>query len=203
MDSHNPPEYNGFKIVSGSSTIHGEEMQEVRRLIERRDFLTGAGSEHTVDVGGPVMHRLLEKLNSRLPNCSSRWMAVFRIIIPRQVGFWRPAHDRLRARDSQPQTRGHHHWRSEVCAIALRRHPQARRQCHHVAHRPFADQGQNEGVARGTGVAQSGQPLSAQLADLPQTFTTPENCVDCADDIKFEVVKRVCLEHAACVSAAF
>jgi len=43
-------------------------------------------------------------------------------------------------------------------------------------------------------VAQSGQPLSAQLSDLPQTFTTPEIRVDCADVIKFEVVRRV-TEH--------
>ena len=43
-------------------------------------------------------------------------------------------------------------------------------------------------------VAQSGQPLSAQLADLPQTFTTPEIRVDCPDDIKFDVVRRV-TEH--------
>jgi len=40
-------------------------------------------------------------------------------------------------------------------------------------------------------VAQSGQPLSAQLADLPPTFTTPEIRVDCSDDVKFEVVRRV------------
>jgi len=31
--SHNPSEYNGFKVVSGSSTIHGEQIQEVRRSI--------------------------------------------------------------------------------------------------------------------------------------------------------------------------
>jgi phosphomannomutase/phosphoglucomutase len=40
-------------------------------------------------------------------------------------------------------------------------------------------------------VAQSGQPLSAQLADLPRTFTTPELRVDCPDNVKFEVVRRV------------
>jgi phosphomannomutase/phosphoglucomutase len=40
-------------------------------------------------------------------------------------------------------------------------------------------------------VAHSGQPLSAQLADLPETFTTPEIRVDCPDEIKFEVVRRV------------
>ncbi|MGA2738962.1 MAG: hypothetical protein ABSG65_16110 [Bryobacteraceae bacterium] len=36
-----------------------------------------------------------------------------------------------------------------------------------------------------------GQPLSSQLADLPETFTTPEIRVDCADDVKFDVVRRV------------
>src|SRR5262245_31620023 len=27
--SHNPSEYNGFKVVSGPSTIHGEQIQEL------------------------------------------------------------------------------------------------------------------------------------------------------------------------------
>lgn len=40
-------------------------------------------------------------------------------------------------------------------------------------------------------VAKSGQPLSFQLADLPKTVTTPEIRVDCADEVKFEVVRRV------------
>jgi len=40
-------------------------------------------------------------------------------------------------------------------------------------------------------VAQSAQPLSAQLAGLPPTVATPEIRVDCADDRKFEVVRRV------------
>src|SRR6202046_4689031 len=31
--SHNPSEFNGFKTVCGSGTIHGEDIQEVRRLI--------------------------------------------------------------------------------------------------------------------------------------------------------------------------
>jgi phosphomannomutase / phosphoglucomutase len=36
--SHNPPEYNGFKIGAGKTTFHGPEIQELRRLIEARDF---------------------------------------------------------------------------------------------------------------------------------------------------------------------
>jgi phosphomannomutase/phosphoglucomutase len=30
--SHNPPEYNGFKIARGPATIYGEEIQELRRI---------------------------------------------------------------------------------------------------------------------------------------------------------------------------
>jgi phosphomannomutase/phosphoglucomutase len=40
-------------------------------------------------------------------------------------------------------------------------------------------------------VSAAGKPLSALLADVPRTVTTPEIRVDCPDDIKFEVVKRV------------
>ncbi len=40
--SHNAPEYNGFKLGVGPSTIFGDEIQEVRRIIERRDFIRGA-----------------------------------------------------------------------------------------------------------------------------------------------------------------
>src|SRR5947209_13921738 len=42
--SHNPPEFNGFKTVCGESTIHGEAIQEIRRIIERQDFASGAGA---------------------------------------------------------------------------------------------------------------------------------------------------------------
>ncbi len=42
--SHNPPEYNGFKISFGKSTIFGEEIQKLRRLMERGRFPEGHGS---------------------------------------------------------------------------------------------------------------------------------------------------------------
>src|SRR6266404_4062647 len=89
--SHNPPEYNGFKVVAGPTTIHGEQIQAVREIIEKRDFLSGPGTGKAADVvtpyvdevasqfrfarrvkavfdagngvAGPVMHRILAKLN--------------------------------------------------------------------------------------------------------------------------------------------
>ncbi|HEY2104550.1 MAG TPA: phosphomannomutase/phosphoglucomutase [Candidatus Binataceae bacterium] len=39
--SHNAAEYNGFKLGIGPSTIFGDDIQEVRRIIERREFLSG------------------------------------------------------------------------------------------------------------------------------------------------------------------
>src|SRR5579885_402582 len=40
--SHNASEYNGFKLGVGPSTIYGDDIQEIRRIIERRDFASGA-----------------------------------------------------------------------------------------------------------------------------------------------------------------
>jgi phosphomannomutase / phosphoglucomutase len=48
--SHNPSEFNGFKTVCGAGTLHGEDIQEVRRIIERGDFAQGRGSHCDVDV---------------------------------------------------------------------------------------------------------------------------------------------------------
>jgi len=40
-------------------------------------------------------------------------------------------------------------------------------------------------------ISKSGQPLSAQLAGVPKTISTPEIRVDCPDDAKFGVVEAV------------
>lgn len=41
--SHNPPEDNGFKMLVGKSTIHGDEIRALRERIERRDFVRAPG----------------------------------------------------------------------------------------------------------------------------------------------------------------
>jgi len=38
--SHNAAEYNGFKLGVGSTTIYGAEIQRLREIIERHDFVT-------------------------------------------------------------------------------------------------------------------------------------------------------------------
>ena len=41
--SHNPPEFNGFKMVVAGATLYGEDIQELRRLIEDDATDDGAG----------------------------------------------------------------------------------------------------------------------------------------------------------------
>ena len=42
--SHNPSNFNGFKICMGPDTIYGEEIQTLRKIIEEGDYIDGAGS---------------------------------------------------------------------------------------------------------------------------------------------------------------
>lgn len=43
--SHNPPGDNGFKLMSGKATLAGDEVRELRTLIERRDFSLEPGGK--------------------------------------------------------------------------------------------------------------------------------------------------------------
>lgn len=47
--SHNPPEYNGFKICKGKMPLGGEELQDIRRTFEAGDFREGSGNYKSVD----------------------------------------------------------------------------------------------------------------------------------------------------------
>src|SRR4051794_38119033 len=48
--SHNPPEYNGFKLSLGTSSIHGEEIQEIYRIAVAGNFDSGQGSVRTQEI---------------------------------------------------------------------------------------------------------------------------------------------------------
>ncbi|QRK09730.1 phosphomannomutase/phosphoglucomutase [Archangium violaceum] len=56
--SHNPPEYNGFKIGAGKTTFHGPEIQALRKLIEARDFEQSPlpGTVTPYDIHTPYYH---------------------------------------------------------------------------------------------------------------------------------------------------
>jgi len=60
--SHNPPEYNGFKLMNGSDSIHGEGLQEIRTIIEKQDFSEGNGKVDKADVLTPYKHFLVKNI---------------------------------------------------------------------------------------------------------------------------------------------
>lgn len=55
--SHNPPDHNGFKISFNKTTIHGDEIKELERIINRKDFADGKGSEEKIDILTPYVER--------------------------------------------------------------------------------------------------------------------------------------------------
>ena len=42
--SHNPPEFNGFKICIGPDTIYGDDIQELRKIMESGQYAVGEGT---------------------------------------------------------------------------------------------------------------------------------------------------------------
>jgi len=61
--SHNPGEYNGCKLLLGDSTIYGEKIQDIRRLVERQDFFSGPrGSIKYVDINDAYAQMIKEKI---------------------------------------------------------------------------------------------------------------------------------------------
>ena len=58
--SHNPPEYNGFKVCLGKTTIYGEEIQKLRRIEESGSFPKGKGSVESKEVIQPYQEEILK-----------------------------------------------------------------------------------------------------------------------------------------------
>lgn len=48
--SHNPKEFNGFKLCYNKTTLFGDQIQEIRRMIEADDFLSGTGKADSFDI---------------------------------------------------------------------------------------------------------------------------------------------------------
>jgi len=285
--SHNPSEFNGFKTVCGSGTIHGERIQQIRRLIEAQDFESGRGTHRQVDVSGPyvdeiatqfrfdrrikvvadagngtagpVMHRLFERLNcdvtelffemdGRFPNHhpdptvpanlealaaavkakgadlgiafdgdADRIGAIdengeviygdmLLLIYGREILTRKPGatfigevkcsqvmYDELTRLKGNPimYKTGH----SLIKQKMKEEHAELAGEM--SGHMFFADRyhGYDDALYAACRlieiVAASGKPISAQLAGLPRTVTTPEIRVDCPDEMKFQVVERV------------
>ncbi len=292
--SHNPSEYNGFKMMTAKKSIFGAAIQEIHQILVSGDFATGEGSVGDVDAvapyvddvtaqftslprrvkvvvdagngtGGPVMARILERLNveaiplffepdGRFPNHhpdptvmenleqlaqavrehkaelgiafdgdTDRIGAVdehgevvygdfLLLIYAREILTRKPGatfigevkcsqvmYDEIEKLGGRPimYKTGH----SLIKTKMKEEHAELAGEM--SGHMFFADRyhGFDDAMYAACRlleiVAVSGQPLSAQVAGLPKTVSTPELRIDCADEEKFGVVARLAARYKA------
>jgi phosphomannomutase/phosphoglucomutase len=65
--SHNPPEYNGLKMVLAGETLSGESIQKLRHRIETEDFASGNGSYVEADVSEAYLTRIVSDVKLARP----------------------------------------------------------------------------------------------------------------------------------------
>ncbi len=65
--SHNPPEFNGFKVCVGRETIYGPHIRHLGEIMEKGDFVHGQGSVETVSITSRYMETLKEGIHLARP----------------------------------------------------------------------------------------------------------------------------------------
>ena len=61
--SHNPPDYNGFKMTLQAGPVFGEKIQEIGRISAGGDLAEGAGERQDVDIKDAYVERLMQDLD--------------------------------------------------------------------------------------------------------------------------------------------
>jgi phosphomannomutase/phosphoglucomutase len=286
--SHNPSEYNGFKICLGKDTLYGEQIQQVRRRMERSEFrqLRGGKVERfnvatpyhellladvphltrplklVVDagsgVGGPVATPIFRQLGGQVGEIACvpdgkfpfhhpdptvpENLAMLIDKVRKEKADIGIAYDGDADRIGAVDELGNIIWGDELLMIFARdlltRNPGAlvisEVKCSQRLYDDIAKRGGRsimwkaghsllKAKMKETGallagemsghvffkeryfgyddavyaslrlveiVANSGKPLSALLADLPKSFSTPELRVECSDDQKFKIADK-------------
>ena len=65
--SHNPPQFNGFKMSFRKAAFYGDQIQGLRTLIEQSDFESGEGSIRQEDLLTPYIDLLADKVKLDRP----------------------------------------------------------------------------------------------------------------------------------------
>jgi phosphomannomutase/phosphoglucomutase len=60
--SHNPPEYNGFKIIVAGETLSGDRIQDLKHRITNNDFSKGAGSSSQISITDDYLSEITTKI---------------------------------------------------------------------------------------------------------------------------------------------
>ena len=73
--SHNPPDYNGFKMTLGQGSVYGEAIQELSRIAEKGDWAEGQGEVSDEPVFDAYVERLMQESIPEIDKLSVAWDA--------------------------------------------------------------------------------------------------------------------------------
>ncbi|MNR78129.1 Phosphomannomutase/phosphoglucomutase [compost metagenome] len=65
--SHNPPDYNGFKMVLAGEAIYGDTIQGLYQAIVNKEFAEGKGSYRTYDIAAGYQQRIVSDVKLARP----------------------------------------------------------------------------------------------------------------------------------------
>ena len=65
--SHNPPDYNGLKMVIAGDTLSGEQIQDLKNRIETKTFATGQGRMHEVNIIPAYIEEVTKQIKLKRP----------------------------------------------------------------------------------------------------------------------------------------
>ena len=65
--SHNPPEFNGFKMSRNKKSVFGDSIQDLRSIIEKEDYETGEGDEAPYKIINDYRKMISEKISIERP----------------------------------------------------------------------------------------------------------------------------------------
>ena len=65
--SHNPPDYNGLKMVLGGETLSGDAIQKLRERLVKGDLASGAGGYREYDIAPEYLARIVSDIKLARP----------------------------------------------------------------------------------------------------------------------------------------
>lgn len=83
--SHNPPQYNGFKLCHGPNTISGKDIQEILKIMQAGKFIEGKGKIENFPQGNEKYYEELKKrikLNKKLKVVVDSSAAIAGLFVP-------------------------------------------------------------------------------------------------------------------------
>ena len=65
--SHNPADYNGFKILFNNNSTSSDEIQSIKKKIKEKDFLSGSGNIESLDIVESYVEEVIDNIQLKRP----------------------------------------------------------------------------------------------------------------------------------------